>query len=101
MISYQRRIAELERKRALLVTHAAEQRVALAAACAPLRGPAAIADRGVQVVRFLRRYPAILAAGVAITALLRPRRAWQWGRRAYVVWRLWRNVVRPAIRPQA
>ncbi len=101
MISYRRRIAELERKRALLVAHAGEQRETLAAACAPLRGPAAIADRGVQVVHFLRRYPAILAAGVAVAALLRPRRAWQWGRRAFMVWRLWRTVVRPAIRPQA
>ncbi len=96
MITFGRRLAELERKRAVLVARAAEQRASLAAAFVPLQGPAALADRGVQVARFLKRYPAILAAIVAVTALLRPRRAWKWGRRAFVVWRMWRNVVRPA-----
>ncbi len=93
-MSYAGRIALLEHKRAALVARAAEQRVVLAGALEPLRTPAAMVDRGVDVVRFFRRYPAFLAAGTLVVAVLRPRAAWRWGRRAYMVWGMWRGLVR-------
>ena len=92
MTGFGRRIELLEHRRAVLVAQAAEQRAALAAAFEPWRAPIAVVDRGVEAVRFLKRYPAILAAAAAVVAILKPRRAWQWGQRAFVVWRAWRAL---------
>ena len=44
--------------------------------------------------RWLGRHPEVLAAGVAFllaTSSGARRRAWRWGRRALVAWRLWRD----------
>jgi hypothetical protein len=43
-------------------------------------------------VRWLRRNPQlVVGAGVAL-AVVRPKRAWRWGRRAFVGWQLWRKL---------
>lgn len=61
------------------------------------------ADVAVEGVRWLRRHPhAVVAAGVALI-VARPRRAWRWGRRAFVGWQAWHRVRdfldRPAAAP--
>lgn len=54
------------------------------------------ADVAVEVVRSLRRHPqVVVAVGVALI-VARPKRAWRWGRRAFVgwqAWRRWRNFI--------
>ncbi len=95
MIGYQRRIAQLEARRSLLVARAAEQRTAFAGAVEPWRRPLAIADRGVAVARFFKRYPAFLAAAGVVLLLLKPGPSFRWGKRAFLAWRAWRSFVRP------
>lgn len=50
------------------------------------------ADYAVESVRWLRRNPQVaVAAGVAL-AVIRPKRAWRWARRAFVGWQVWRKL---------
>ncbi len=50
------------------------------------------ADYAVESSQLLRRHPQVLgAAGVALL-VARPRRVWQWARRAFVGWQLWRKA---------
>ena len=49
------------------------------------------ADYLVEGVRWTRRNPEIVvAAGVAL-AVVRPKKAWRWARRAFVGWQAWRK----------
>lgn len=49
-------------------------------------------DHLAAAARWLRRHPQlVVAAGVALV-VVRPRRAWRWGRRAFVGWQAWRKV---------
>lgn len=94
-MSYRSRIAQLEARRSVLIARAAEQRVVLAGAAEPWRRPLAIADRGVAMVRFFKRYPAFLAAACVVLLVLKPGPTFRWGRRGYFAWRAWRAFVRP------
>lgn len=94
-MSYRSRIAQLEARRGVLIARAAEQRVMLAGAAEPWRRPLAIADRGIAVVRFFQRYPALLAAATVVLLVLKPGPSFRWGRRGYFAWRAWRAFVRP------
>jgi len=50
------------------------------------------ADCAVEGVRWLRHNPQlVIATGVAL-AVVRPKRAWRWARRAFVGWQLWRKL---------
>ncbi|MGH8618759.1 MAG: YqjK-like family protein [Burkholderiales bacterium] len=99
-MSYHSRIAHLEQRRALLVANTAAQRVALAGAADAWRGPLAVADRGIAVVRFFKQYPAMLAAVAVVALVLKPGPTWRWGRRGYLAWRTWRAFVRPDANPR-
>ena len=94
-MSYHSRIAQLEQRRSALIARAAEQRVILAAAAEPWRGPLAVADRGIAVARFFQRYPAFLAVAGVVVLLLKPGPTFRWGKRAFLAWRAWRSFVRP------
>lgn len=62
---------------------------AYAARLAPACGGA---DHVVAGARWLRRHPqALVAAGVAL-AVIRPKPAWRWTRRAFVAWQAWRKL---------
>lgn len=50
------------------------------------------ADCAVEGARWMGRNPQlVIAAGVAL-AVVRPRRAWRWGRRAFIGWQAWRRL---------
>lgn len=54
-----------------------------------------VAERAHVAVRWVRRHPEAVGAGIVLAAILRPggiRLLWRWGRRAFVAWRLWRRV---------
>jgi len=93
-VSYRSRVAQLEHRRSVLIAQAAEQRVVLADAAEPWRRPLAIADRGVAMLRFFKRYPAFLAAASVVVLLLKPGPTFRWARRGYLAWRAWRAFVR-------
>lgn len=84
----------LEKQRLRL--QSAQQRAELARDLAGLAPLVAAAERVRGGIRWLRRHPEALGAGLVVAAVLRPgmrRFLWRWGRRAFVAWRLWRQTV--------
>ncbi len=84
--------AELRDKRSRLVARAALEREQLSARLDAWRGPLALADKSIAAGRYLRRHPQWLVALAVVIALIRPRRAFAWARRGFVVWRAWRWI---------
>ena len=68
----------------------------LAQQAQPLATPLAWADSLVQAWRWHKRHPQVPLAGVAVLALLRPRRAARWAARRWWAWGAWRRVQRLA-----
>lgn len=88
----EQRLVELSRRRAELAARSAAQRAELAEICHVWRLPLAIADQGVNVWRFLRVHPALLAGlGVAFAAA-RPSRVVKWLGRGWSLWRFFRGM---------
>jgi hypothetical protein len=79
------RLNELARRRASLIEKAAQQRTELSRAVAPLQGALTLADRGIRVIDFFKRHPALLIGAALITAVLRPRRSVRWLRRGLLL----------------
>ncbi len=88
------KLTELAERRTHLVAQAAAQRVALAQNAAPWRAPLALADRGMNAVRTLRRHPAWLLGAALLIVALRPGRAGKFTRLAWVGWRVGRRLFR-------
>jgi len=78
----------LAERRERLIAQAAAQRTTLAQCVEPWRLPLARLDRGLNLLRVVRRHPAWIVGGVALFALLRPARVGKWLRRGYVAWRV-------------
>ena len=89
-----RRIAQIHVRRERLLARSAAQRDELALLLAPLKGPLAIADRGIAVAQYARAHPGLVAIAAAVFVLLSPRRAFRWARRAFTVWRSYRWAAR-------
>jgi len=83
-------VSELREKRARLVARAAAERAQLAVQLQAWRAPLSLLDRAVAGARYLRRHPQWIVAAAVILAILRPRRAFIWARRGFLVWRTWR-----------
>ena len=58
----------LAERRQKLILKAASQRIAFAQSMAPLRKPLIIADRGLQVARYLKQHPVLMVAVAALSA---------------------------------
>jgi hypothetical protein len=50
------------------------------------------ADCAVEGARWMRRNPQLVAAAGVALIVIRPNRAWRWGRRAFVGWQAWRRL---------
>ena len=79
---------EVIARRKLLVAQSALQRATLAQCVAPWRPRLVLLDRGMAVVRYVRRYPATLAAAGLLVAVLRPHRAADWLQRGWLLWQV-------------
>lgn len=88
------KLIELAERREHLVAQAAAQRTALAQSAAPWRAPLALADRGVEALRTIRRHPAWLLGATLLLVALRPGRAGRWTRFAWVGWQVGRRLFR-------
>lgn len=90
------RLIELAVKRGRLQERIAGQRATLARQALPLVDALAMTDQVVVTGRrgldYLRAHPGQLAGAVAVLAVLRPKRVWRWGQRAFVAWEIWRRV---------
>ncbi|MDP1653609.1 MAG: YqjK-like family protein [Rhodocyclaceae bacterium] len=94
----------LEKQRLRLA--AASQRIDLSRHAAGLMPLFDAADRVHAGARWAARHPEIVGGGVALLAAARPgvrRFFWRWGKRAFIVWRLWREsehwLASPSITP--
>jgi len=84
------RLAAIEAKRARLLERAARERGDMAQALQSWSQPLALVDRCIRAVRYVIARPPLVAAAVFVFALLRPRRAFKWARRALGLWQGYR-----------
>ncbi|MCK6406982.1 MAG: hypothetical protein L6Q60_13330 [Rhodocyclaceae bacterium] len=87
---------EIALARGRLQERIAGQRAALAVQMPPIADALGKADRAVATgrrgVAYVKTHPLQVGAALAFLAALRPRRAWRWGRRAFIAWSAWRKV---------
>lgn len=90
------RLIDIGIRRGRLIERIASQRALLGEQLQPVRSVLNATDRGIAGVRsgiaYLRQHPGIVIATVALLVILKPRRAWRWAQRGFVVWRTWRMV---------
>lgn len=90
------RLAAIEAKRARLLERAARERADVAQTLQSWAQPLSIVDRCVNAVRFVIARPPLVAGAALLFALLRPRRALKWARRAFGLWQSYRWLTRKA-----
>jgi YqjK-like protein len=86
-------LADIVRRKERLVVLADAQRAVLAGCVAELRGPAGVADRGLEVVRFLRGHPIVVGSVLAAIMVFRGRSLLSLVGRGLAAWRVWRSLV--------
>jgi hypothetical protein len=90
------RLLALAERRAHLAARAQTEREALAALLVPADGAGALAAMLLRTVRrameAAQRQPLLAIAGVALLAVLRPRRALTWLARGWSLWRLYQGA---------
>lgn len=84
----------LAERRQRLIQLAADQRSMLAQNIEPLRKPFAIADRGLEIIRYFRENPLLMAGTTALLGIIRPLRYTKWFHAGWVAFKLARNVRR-------
>lgn len=85
---------QLAQRRSHLQALAASQRAELGQRIERLRAPLALVDRGVEVIRFVRRNPLLLAGASTLFVALRQYGSGKWLRRGWLAWQLVRRVRR-------
>jgi hypothetical protein len=83
-----RKLAQLAKRRQLLVAQAAAQRTQLTQDMAPWHARLALADRVVNVVQYVKHHPAMMLGAALLLAALLPRRAGKWLQRGWLAWQL-------------
>jgi hypothetical protein len=81
------KLIELAERRATLVARAKAQRADLSQALAPWGSPLGVIDQGVAAVRYLKRYPVIVAGIVTAAVVFRPWRLVKWLPPGWLLWR--------------
>ena len=89
-----RRLAAIETKRSRLLERAARERDYVAQTLQLWTQPLDFVDRCLGAVRFVVSHPPILAGAMLAFALLRPRSAFKWARRAFGLWQSYRWLTR-------
>lgn len=86
------RLLELATRRGELMAHIAVQRANIAAHTTPFEQMLGRADRIVAGASWLKKRPQLIIAFFVGLALVRPRRVWRWGKRAFFLWRSWKAL---------
>jgi hypothetical protein len=84
----------LAERRQRLIQQAAEQRNMLSQNIEPLRKPFAIADRGLEIIRYVRENPLLMAGTTALLGIIRPLRYTKWFHAGWLAFKLARNMRR-------
>lgn len=82
------KLTRLAERRERLIMRAAAQRMALAQGIEPWRTPLALADRGLDALRFIKNHPVWTAGGSLLLAAVRPGRAGKWLGLGWVTWKI-------------
>jgi len=90
------RLLAIEVKRARLLERAAREREDVAQMLQSWAQPLDFIDRCLGAVRFVISSPPLVAGATLVFALLRPRRALKWARRAWGIWRGYRWLTQKA-----
>lgn len=85
-------LLELATRHGALKAEIDQQRRTLARQAEPLAAALEKGDSVLKGVDWLKHHPAAVAAAVAIVVLAKPRRAWRWGQRGFLLWRGWRAL---------
>ncbi|MEY2631670.1 MAG: hypothetical protein RIR00_324 [Pseudomonadota bacterium] len=83
---------DLAVRRGALQAQIAMQRQQLGPLLRPVENGLAVADQAVKGAQWLRAHSLQVGAAALVLALLRPRRAWRWGRRSFALWRGWQAL---------
>lgn len=86
------KLLELAMRRGALKARIDEQRRTLAQHAVPLAAALAKGDGVLKGVDWLKHHPVAVGAAVALAIVLRPKRAWRWGQRAFFLWQGWRAI---------
>lgn len=86
------RLLELATRHGALKARIDAQRLQLSQHAVPLAQALANGDKVFSGVDWLKQHPAAVGVGVAALVAVKPKRAWRWARRGFVVWRGWRSV---------
>jgi hypothetical protein len=87
------KLIELAEKRAALVARVAAQRAELSQALSSWRAPLTAVDQSWALVRYLGKYPLLLAGAVAFLVAVRPFRMAKWLPPGWLLWRIARMAL--------
>ena len=92
------RLVDLYREQGRLLERIASQRQGVAEQWRPVqravRGVDAVSQWLHEDATYLRNHPMVVATAVTALVIFKPRRAWLWGSRGFLVWRRWRRLQR-------
>jgi hypothetical protein len=83
-------LVAIEARRARLLERAARERAQVALTLQSWAQPLGLVDRCLGVVRYVIARPPLVAGAAIVLALLRPRSAFKWARRAFGLWQSYR-----------
>lgn len=86
------KLLELATRHGALKARIDEQRRQLARHVEPLQGALAKGDTVLKGLDWLKHHPAAVGLAVAAAVIARPKRAWRWGRRSFLLWRGWQAL---------
>ena len=86
-----KKLTILAKHRQQLVAQAETQRVALVANAASWHAPLALADKGLEAVRYVKRHPVLMIGVVALFGVLRRHPGGKWLRRGWAMYELGRR----------
>lgn len=86
-----KKLAILAEHRQQLVAQAAAQRAALVANVAPWHEPLALADKGLNVIRYVKNHPVLMIGAVVLFTVLRRYPGGKWLQRGWAIYELGRK----------
>ncbi len=92
MNDIQDQLIEIARRKERLIARAESQRAVIGESFQQLQGPIGVVDRGLDIARYLRRHPLLVAAVIAAVMAFRRRGVVSLAGRALSAWRIWRSV---------
>ena len=87
-------LQKLAARRQRLIAQAASQRILLAQNADSLRKPLAIADKGLNVLSYIKHHPLIVAGGGAtLLSMATSNGIVKWLRRSWFAWQLTKKII--------